>query len=397
MTDVQTKLIELLSEIDVLCRRNELNYFLAGEGAVSAFRSHKFESEKIVLDIYMTLPEVLKLQKLICEENRKDRVFESIYTNDMFPNLVFRYCNRNTLCVNLKRNAHIQSLGICITIKVLRRFAKGRISKLASFLEAGWMYNYVDFLELDELNEEELEVRRKTRILLFFSRKLYKKVMLKCIERTQENVHFGERLYVETIKGRTGKKYVFKKGLFSEIQEVEFEGGSFPIPANEEIFFSALYTRRWREIEFTVKELGRLQIVDAQLPYEYYFKMLEKVGLSVHLLERMRRERKIEQALKGFNERINRTWNYALRVQDQLDLQNEYMPEKQKIKQLYDSGNWNALQDIYKNYDRITRKNYACGLGICFDKELLNIYISILRHNREENYAKKLEELCAGL
>ena len=101
MTETQKVLCTLLDEIDEICKKNNLDYFLGYETALYAYRSHRFENPTTHIKILMPLNDVLKLRKIIQTQNRPDREFDSIYDNDFYPNLTFRYSDKNSLYLNL--------------------------------------------------------------------------------------------------------------------------------------------------------------------------------------------------------------------------------------------------------------------------------------------------------
>ncbi len=385
MTEVQKILVNLLDEIDYYCKTEGLSYFLGQEVAVSAFRSGCFESETSEVNVFMTLPDVLHLQDAIFKKNDKDRVLESLYNNDFYPDLSFRYCNRNTLCINLNTDGGIKNPGICVNIKVLRKSSKGFIKLIERYLERGWNYNYIDFQNSEILSKKGRILQKLAGVLLNVSRRTYKKVLLKCIEFSQKGVSFKDKLYYKN----NNKKIYFPKELFSRQQEVRLEEHSYPIPEKSKNFFKVMYGEKWKSKVFTTKESNDSKIIDPRLPYEIYFVSIENSDIFANYRKAKEIELTTSTRLKEVNNVLNHAWKCVIRTGDRLNMWCQYMPQKDKILSLYNEGMWDELRDLLSDYDKKVRENAKVGLGLCFDYEIFEIYRKTVSHYGENEFADK--------
>lgn len=389
MTEIQEKLVELLDEINAICIDKNLMYSLSAEPALNAFRSHKFESDVTYLNIYMTLPDALILQEEIIKKNMNYPMIESLYTNDYFPNLIFRYCNKNTLYISLKGNSEIKSLGIAVKIIILRRSSQKFSRKVITVLERGWMFNCIDYPS-HSLTPKRKVIKNITGIFIKISRKGYKKILLNLIEKFEKNVDYEDELYTLPFRGKIKH---FSKNTFDDLQLVLFEGKKYPIPIKIENIFKPIYGLRWKNTVFNKQEVNENTIIDPNLPFQYYLDYLKMNNISLEFHEDLMHYKNLKIDLMKYNKIINRAWYYVLRTGARFSMWEKYFPQKEYIIDLYNQKKWEKLKKVLDDYDQVVQKNFKRKLVVCFDEEIFKIYIELLNHYEEFELAKKLVEM----
>lgn len=85
MTDLQSKLLEMLKEIDVICRKYQITYYLIGGSALGAVRHHGFIPWDDDADIVMTRDNWLKFESIIDQEIRPDRKYMTCREQRIIP------------------------------------------------------------------------------------------------------------------------------------------------------------------------------------------------------------------------------------------------------------------------------------------------------------------------
>ncbi len=99
MTPVQQNLLKLLKEIDEICKKHDITYYLAGGTALGAVRNNGFLPWDDDMDLYITRENWKKLEKVIDSELREDRGFASTDRNDRYQNPILRYVDKNTTTI----------------------------------------------------------------------------------------------------------------------------------------------------------------------------------------------------------------------------------------------------------------------------------------------------------
>lgn len=87
------------------------------------------------------------------------------------------------------------------------------------------------------------------------------------------------------------------------------------------------------------------------------------------------------------------TWNVLFRTADRFEMWCEYMPQKQELLELYEQGQYAQLHVKLMPYLNMLQQNYKRKLGLCFDKDIFDITMELLRYEGEEEYAQKLISL----
>ena len=84
MTPVQENLLKLLKEIDAICKKHDITYYLAGGTALGAVRNNGFLPWDDDMDLYITRENWKKLEKVIDSEIRPDRGYASTDRNELY-------------------------------------------------------------------------------------------------------------------------------------------------------------------------------------------------------------------------------------------------------------------------------------------------------------------------
>lgn len=387
MTETQKVLCNLLDEIDEICKENELDYFLAYETALHAYRSHQFENPTTSITILMPLKDILKFREVIIKENRPDRELDSIYDNDFYPNLTFRYCDKNSLYLNLNNSIDIgfKSHGLFVKIGVLRRCHKSITRSTMRFFEYGWVYSNPDYYT--GVFRRKI-IKKAGEILLKISRPIYKKILIKLFEHTQKKFNYDEKVIFRCMYGSVKR---FPENIFSTKQFVEFEGKKYPIPEDTDSYFKVMYGSDWEEHHFKDKGIREDFIVDPRLPYSEYFKYISEKNISVDLKETNLKEKKAQYKARTTNKTINNAWKKVLRTGARFKMWEKYMPLKNEIIKLYNDNEWDELRNILEEYDDVIKEFNEKKMTVFFDREIFDIYKALLIHDGYKTLAEKLE------
>lgn len=110
----------MISEIDVICKKNDLHYVLADQTAARAEKNKRFTNSVYAFHIMMTIVDVEKLIKCVREQAIEDREFESWENNSSLPQMYFRYVDTQSLLIDGENGDYYAKPGVAITILALK-------------------------------------------------------------------------------------------------------------------------------------------------------------------------------------------------------------------------------------------------------------------------------------
>ena len=119
LTDIQQKLLQMMKEIDQICRENDIHYTLGGGTAIGAVRHRGFIPWDDDIDLYMTRD---NWEKFILAEKQgrfpAHRVIESGETDPGYSNSFGRYVTTDTTAIHSHQIASDDAAGHVIDIFV---------------------------------------------------------------------------------------------------------------------------------------------------------------------------------------------------------------------------------------------------------------------------------------
>ena len=96
MVSQQKKLLDLFKEIDAICRRHGIEYYLAGGTCIGAIRHRGFLPWDDDMDLYMTRDNWEKFIKVCRQDLPENRVLLCPELDSTYSNLFGRYCDTDT-------------------------------------------------------------------------------------------------------------------------------------------------------------------------------------------------------------------------------------------------------------------------------------------------------------
>ena len=119
MNELQERLLLLLKEIDAICKKHDITYYIDGGSAIGAIRHRGFIPWDDDIDIVMTRNNFEKFESVIDKEIRPDRKYESFERNPKYTMLYSRYCDRTTTSILRTSMLDVFESGVFIDIFVL--------------------------------------------------------------------------------------------------------------------------------------------------------------------------------------------------------------------------------------------------------------------------------------
>lgn len=265
MTDLQSKLLEMLKEIDVICRKYQITYYLIGGSALGAVRHHGFIPWDDDADIVMTRDNWLKFESIIDQEIRPDRKYMTWQRTKDYPAIFARYSNTSTTCIVNSLSYSPISWGLMIDIFVLTPIPNDEHmrKKFHSYMRLyGEMVN--PFFPVSP-NSSNLQYR----LFRFLCKVFGKEKILN---------YPADKIYGYSEDDCTHYSYcyprvhvVYDKTIFGKPRYVPFEDTVLPVPTKAEEHFKILFGEKWFLLPKNEHQISEHRmVVDLNRPYELY-------------------------------------------------------------------------------------------------------------------------------
>jgi len=119
MNDMQKRILGLLLEVDALCRKYDIEYYLEGGAILGAIRHGGFLPWDDDSDLVMTRSNWEKFQEAFFKENPENRALEAPELNDKYPTNTVRYIDTSTTNIFRSLMFDVCACGLAVDIFIL--------------------------------------------------------------------------------------------------------------------------------------------------------------------------------------------------------------------------------------------------------------------------------------
>lgn len=274
MNDLHLKILELIKEIDTICRKYDITYYAAGGTTIGAVRHHGFIPWDDDIDIYMTREEFERFRQAFAKEQMPDRVLECLEDNPEYPGTIPRYINTATTDLCRFHCLNTCAGGILIDIFILDPIPSEKekqdeyralLSIYADYVMPYYAFSYRNdskylplYLEYKEL---ENEIGRENVI---------KSLEEKLFTYDETNCEYY-MLRWATLPS------IFKKEMFGQPEYIEFEDIKLPVPHQWYRYLKQLYGFDWMYVPQNVEnQIQHVAVINTELSYKNYTKELDE-------------------------------------------------------------------------------------------------------------------------
>ena len=231
---LQSVLLCIVSDIDCLCRENDIQYYLLGGSAIGAIRHHGFIPWDDDLDIIMDeknyrkfleiAPQKMDSEKYYIQEGLRDRPlnFSKVRLKGTFyaEGLPIEDKNKDTQ-------------GIFVDV-----FKMDNVS--SNKLRAFWQYLWAKYYLCFQLSNRRKAIQsRSKRFLIGLSFPLRVKPIRSFAIRQVESLNDRDTAYLGFFYGR--KNAIIRKEWFGTPLYVPFENISFPVPEKYDLYLTKMF------------------------------------------------------------------------------------------------------------------------------------------------------------
>lgn len=241
MTALQYRMLELVLEIDAICKKHDIVYYLAGGSVLGAVRHKGFIPWDDDIDIMMTRDAFNKFQEVCATEMADNREIITMMNTPCHTKVTIKYMNKSTCQFFRSQVLDTTGCGISLDIMILDPLPRDEAEKEQHIAE------YVVYNEL---------------LTPFFmvNAQLYKYIPLyyhyqeeaKKIGKEQVMHHLYTRLFEDEPAEsdlylyRWGQQLlIYDRKLFGTPRYMDFEGYSLPVPEKTVDFLRATYGDTW--------------------------------------------------------------------------------------------------------------------------------------------------------
>ena len=241
MTDLQDKMLELVLEIDAICKKNNIVYYLTGGSVLGAVRHGGFIPWDDDIDIMMTRQEFEKFQKA-CETDMADnREIISMMNTPCHTKVTIKYMNKTTSQFFRSQVLDTTGCGISLDIMILDPLTCDAEKK---------EQHIIDYIVFNELLTPFFMVNP----YLYKCVPLYKKLYAEVQELGKEKVmgELYQRIFVDEPEESDSYLYrwgqqllIYDRALMGKPRYMNFEGHMLPVPEKTIDFLRATYGDNW--------------------------------------------------------------------------------------------------------------------------------------------------------
>ena len=376
------EVVKLLGEIDKICKREGIPYYLGPQLTLCCVTGQEVTSPHAGV-VYMRAADMERFRLAFEREPQDGRIVESMNNNKRFYGFFLRYTDLNTLCFRLNEGRNYKHPGMGVDILPLRgkqRFRPAHLWTRAQ--EVGW--NELADYYGDRWSKKRALCRMAMRLRLITGRgrlgkSLYRMLCRRMnVENTQE--------YVVRLKKKT--KY-FPVETFDETRTVELEGKKFPVPADTNTYLTRYYGADYQQKVLPVYTPKVSEMVSARIRYEDYF---QEVGSQKSFIRKRMRTRKKSGRAARRKKYLNWSWNYVKFCAYKIELEKYYLDNKDYIINLYKNKDYPALEKAFNPYTRATVKSLKNDEIFIPDEELQHIYLDVLNKAGRTRLKAKIEK-----
>lgn len=371
MKPYKVKMLELLDELDKICKDNNINYILSDKTGARAARNGTFLTDPYIFNVMMDLPDCLKFKEIVERGEIKDRAIESYENSDVIKIFSFRYVNTKTLIIDYKQNVVHKYPCVAITIKPLRYRQSGFFMKnlermltdanvrsryIIKTLTHKWVYNYVC-----KLNKEK-----------------------------------GKgTLYYYNMK----KQYLeFKPDTLSNTKLISFNKKQLPVPVEHENYLISYYGEQYEDyIAEPYPTVNVLMVMDdVDIAPDEFEELLKSKGLPCaekivkdrHKLNLFKRKK-----VKVANENARKDYLVAKRAVLRYDFYMYYYPLMDKLEKLLDEKKIEEFETLFMPYLYQTNTFKNNELGFYITEELYALAKRYWQMTSRSIYEQEVYEL----
>lgn len=388
MIDVQEKLLELLKDLDAICKREGIWYSLCGETALAAVTQQEFYPDCCEASVAMTTDDAMKFIAAVKKENRADRIADSMLSNRGYPDFTVRYGDPNTVMMQLPYQSVSAIPCIGVTIHMIRYKPAVR-KRVYRYTSAFWKACHKNPAAYPKT------VMRMAITACHVVKKIFGEANIaRMLFKGWCSLFAANKKKAKKISIGPGK-FVFDADVMKYKDTVVLEGVEFPIFGLIDNYLkkafnsSSIKTAKPKYLRPSASLL-----VSTHVSYQKYLERAKEMGVDFKAVNRNQQKLdKLKKQVSADNKKIEKYYAIVARTEKRFALYEQYMPMKKLLLKLHEEQRYEELNELLHPYRSALWTFYKKGLGLCFDKEIFELTMEILRMEGSYSYVQKLREM----
>ena len=406
--------LTLLREIDEICIKNGIPYYVTHAAAVAVGKNFKRLPESFAKPrVAMYVEDFLRFKTALAAEKLEDRKLDCMMSNPNFPNFGARYTDETTLHYPVQRHKFYASRGIAVEIDFIRSKNYSRKAKLVYALEQAWEYMHVKATGYRKVVVLISAMLRAASVVV--GKKCLAKMIFKLC--TKASV-FGksQNCFIRTIDAKT-KIRTFPCKVFGTPQRKPLDGRNLSFPRQLGKYLRKL-SSEWRKLPVGGGGTDRFNIKDPNMPYAKYEALLDTKIVNDRWRNMMHLN-KIDIKKDQLVDKVKDFWYIMLRSEARIRLWQKYEPLKAEIMELSAEADartakvkkaekqnvleevmevllgqqaeiYGQLEEILQDYNDEIKRFARRKMGLCFDKDIMDVMVKVMRYQGRNKAADKL-------
>ena len=271
MTDLQDKMLELVLEIDEICQKHNIIYYLTGGSVLGAVRHGGFIPWDDDIDIMMTRQEFEKFQKACETDMADDREIISMMNTPCHTKVTIKYMNKTTSQFFRSQVLDYTGCGISLDIMILDPLPRDEAKKEQHIME---------YIVFNELLTPFFMVNPYFHKCVPLYQKLYEEIKQAGKEKVMGELY--RHLFVEEPEEsdfylyRWGQQLlIYDRNLLGQPRYMNFEGHMLPVPEKTIDFLRATYGDNWIYLPPEHQRETHVSNVSPTIAYRNWLKDIE--------------------------------------------------------------------------------------------------------------------------
>lgn len=305
----QQVVLSLLKEIDKICRKEKIDYYLSPRLTLCAVTGQSLLSDPMAGEVLMKVGEMERFRHAAEDRISTGRAVESMKSHKWFPGFYLRYEDTNTLCFNMDAGRDYEIPAIGINVLPLRtEISPGNLRRQNVREEKGWLQLCGKLSAEKDFRDISAEMA----------------VTMRCAGGQER---FGSKLYDEFCKRQQNPDadaYFLKQGkmttvfpakIFRKTEKIELEGEEFLVPYDIRGYLRIFYGDDYLNRKESAYVEPPQMIVSAYMSWEKFSR--ENNGLDQMIAARLRRQKRLEKDRKR-GKYLDECWDYALFCEERI-------------------------------------------------------------------------------
>lgn len=378
------KIFEMMCRLKGLCEENGLPFLLYGDTAIQAYKEHTLSDYATAC---IDIRDVEKFIRLIEGSEDTGLKVESMLNNGRYPNFELRVYDPNTVDFSFLQFMKYQNNCLHVTVRIIEHIPGSKLSRKLTYLKYGF------YKDNNKVKASEIDFAKQRKIKKAGIKYLQMKQKVSGDESVSANCF---KMLLKKCSGDSSAVMVgnirYPAKTFRRTVPVMVEGVEFRIPADPEAFLTRMAGYGWESAELQTFAETSNRFRDTTFSWEELKRNLEGIDFDAYL--KAQKEYKLSRnKVRAYSDKVNEYYNILARTDTRFKLWQQYEPQKEKIMALAQDGDIDGLKDVLSDYLEKLAEFASMDLGLCFDTDIFNAAISVIRHDDRNEYADILEKL----